>query len=373
MKRLGITVSYLAKKDPPFHEEKYFYQLSLEGKKQQIQVFIFDPLYINWKTRTVSGWTIESLNRFVKVIQPVPELIYDRIFYRNRQHFLRYQPHVTRLMNDPKIRFLGRPLKGKYQTYQLLKDCPSIKSYLPETVRYDSKETLQQMLHRYQTICMKPNGGSHGRGVIKISHQAGHYFVTGRNQQNTHFTMHIPSERQFDHWLKQFVQQTRYIIQPYFDLITPSGFPFDVRILVQKNENFAWTTTGFAVRVGQSQTITSNLHGGGKAIPFQPFIKKHYPNRIEKIQTGIQAITSSIPAWIEQNHGPLVELGIDIGIDRKANIWLLEVNSKPGRSVFLQMGKLSIHQLAVQLPIRYAQALLQGPRRWNPVIQHSNV
>ena len=62
---------------------------------------------------------------------------------------------------------------------------------------------------------------------------------------------------------------------------------------VQKNENFAWTTTGFAVRVGQSHTITSNLHGGGKAIPFQPFIEKHYPNRIEKIQTEIKTITSS--------------------------------------------------------------------------------
>jgi len=371
MKTLGITVSYLARKYPPFHEKRYFSQLATEGKKKNIQVFIFDPKKINWNTRTVTGWTVESPQQFTKGIQPIPALIYDRIFYRNRQHFLQYKPHVTRLMNDPNIRFLGHPLKGKYQTYQLLKQSPFLQPYLPETVRYDTIETLHHMLHKHQTICMKPNGGSHGRGVLKISHQKGHYSVTGRNLLNRHFHGRFSNRYQFDHWLQQFVQQTRYIIQPYLTLLTPKGFPFDVRILVQKNEHHTWTTTGAAVRIGPSHTITSNLHGGGKAILFEPFLDKYYSDRIEPIQTKLTSITSYLPRFIEQNHGPLVELGIDVGIDQQANIWLLEVNSKPGRSVFLQMGKPEIHHLAVQLPIRYAESLLQGSRRWNPVIQHS--
>ena len=374
MNTLGITVSsFASKKYPPFHEIKYFHQLSNEGKKKRIQIFIFDPLKIDWRTKTVTGWILKTQKGFEKVVQPIPKLIYDRIFYRNRQHFLQYKPYVTRLMNDPTIRFLGRPLKGKYQTYQLLRQSSSLEPYLPETVRYDSMETIQRMLHKYNIICLKPNGGSHGRGVIKITQQNDAYFITGRNQKNAHFSIQIPNERQFDAWIQRFVNQIRYIIQPYLTLVTPDGFPFDVRILVQKNEQFSWTTTGAAVRVGHSHSITSNLHGGGKAIPFHPFIEKHYTNQVEKIQNGIKKINTYLPTFIEQHHGPLVELGIDIGIDREANIWILEVNSKPGRSVFLQMGKPNIHQLAVQLPIRYAEALLYGARRWNPVIQNSHV
>lgn len=374
MNTLGVTVCYFSRnKRPPFLETKYFYQLSNEGEKKQVQIVIFNPKDVNWKTRTVSGWQVGPYQRFEKVIRPLPNLIYDRCYYRNSVHYLKYKPYVTRLLNDPHIRFLGRPLKGKYQTYQLLKECTPIKSFLPETVRYHSQEAIRQMLRKYDTICMKPNGGSHGRGVIKISHDNGHFFVHGRNHDNSNFHVHLINESQFDRWIKQFVKEARYIIQPYLELVTSNGFPFDVRILVQKNENLAWITTGSAVRVGQSHTITSNLHGGGRAFSLNPFLEKHYTDSVQKIKTGIKTITSHIPVFIERNHGPLVELGLDVGIDNKANIWLLEVNSKPGRSVFLQMGEQKIHHLAIQLPILYSKALLRGPRRCNPVIQNSNV
>ncbi len=374
MNTLGITVCYLLNnKRPPFLETKYFYQLSQEGKKKNLQIIIFSPMDVNWKTRTVLGWQVGSIQRFEKVIRPLPTLIYDRCYYRNRHHYLKYKPYVTRLLNDPQIRFLGRPLQGKYQTYQLLKQCTSIHSYLPETVRYQSKNSILQMLGKYKTICMKPNGGSHGRGVIKLSHENGHFFVHGRNHDNRNFHVHLINENQFERWIQHFVKDTRYIIQPYLELTTPQGYPFDIRILIQKNEHFAWTLTGAAVRVGPSHTITSNLHGGGKAYPLDPFLEKHFTASVQKIKKGIQTIISHVPSFIEQNHGPLVELGLDIGIDRQANPWLLEVNSKPGRSVFLQMGAQQVHHLAIQLPILYSQALLRGSRRCKPVNHHSHV
>lgn len=374
MNTLGIIVCYLLKnKQPPFFETKYFYQLSMVGKKKQLQVIIFNPMDVNWKTRTVVGWMVGSSQRFEKVIHPLPKLIYDRCHYRTRDDFLKYRPFVTRLMNDPQIRFIGRPLKGKYQTYELLKHCRSIQDYLPETVRYDSNETIYKMLHKHHTICMKPNGGSHGRGVIKISLNNGQFFVQGRTHDNRNFHVNIMNKNRFDRWIKQFVKDTRYIIQPYLELTTPNGRPFDVRILVQKNEHLAWMTTGAAVRVGPSHTITSNLHGGGKAFPLRTFLEKHFADSVQTILSDIKTIAYHIPSFIEQNHGPLVELGLDVGVDRQAHVWLLEVNSKPGRSVFLQSGNHKTHHLATQLPILYSLALLRGARRWKPVIQNKNV
>ena len=54
-------------------------------------------------------------------------------------------------------------------------------------------------------------------------------------------------------------------MQPYLDL-SHHGHPFDIRALVQ-NKHGRWTLTGCMVREGAEGSLTSNLHGGGKAYP----------------------------------------------------------------------------------------------------------
>jgi hypothetical protein len=144
-------------------------------------------------------------------------------------------------------------------------------------------------------------------------------------------------------------------------LTTPDHRPFDIRILVQKNEHSQWETTGMAVRTGKPNMITSNLHGGGQALTFRPFIDRYYSKEtVKKILSKIEWVSAFVPPFIEQHHGQLIELGIDVGIDRDGNVWILEVNSKPGRTIFLRTGEKKIRQRAVQLPMFYAHSLLQG-------------
>lgn len=365
MNHLGVTVCYQSKtKRPPFIETRYFYQLATEAKKHAIHLTVFSPIEINWQNRTVPAWVIEKSNRWEKRICPLPSLIYDRCYYVNSQHYLKYKPYVQRLMNDPNIRFLGRPLSGKYQTHLILKKCKPLQPFLPETICYHSIEDVTTMLQKYQSVCLKPNGGSHGRGVIKLTPYKENFFVEGRTLHNQPFRTLIKSHKQLAQWITKFIQRTRYIIQPYLQLSTAADLPFDLRILVQKDGNLAWKTTGLAVRVGKAHSLTSNLHGGGTAVPYLPFIKEHFSaNTHEQIHKNIQTIISIVPSFIEQNYGPLVELGLDVGIDRNSHVWLLEVNSKPGRSVFLRTGNKEIHHLATSLPILYSKALLQGSRR----------
>lgn len=371
MDRLGITVCYLnQKRRPPFLETQYFYELSMEGRKHQLELIVFNPKEVNWKTRTVPGWRIHPSKRWEQQIFQLPKLIYDRCYYVNRQHYFLYKPSVQKLYHDPQIRFLGRPLGGKYQTYQILKKCPSITPYLPETIRFQSMKNLNEMIEKYHSICLKPNGGSHGRGVIKITPFQRHVLIQGRSLTNQLFQQWMEFS-QLQDWLQKWTQQTRYIIQPYLPLTTPQQSPFDIRILVQKGGDQQWHVTGSAVRIGKAHSLTSNLHGGGSALPFIPFLQENYDQEIQqKIQNSMDQITSTVPTFIEQNYGPLVELGLDIGIDRKGNVWILEVNSKPGRSVFLRTGHKKTHHLAIQLPILYAKSLLRSPRRCNPVISY---
>jgi hypothetical protein len=81
---------------------------------------------------------------------------------------------------------------------------------------------------------------------------------------------------------------------------------------------------------------------------------------VPSILDRLETVSHLIPPFIEKHHGPLVELGIDVGVDRQGNVWILEVNSKPGRTIFTKTGELDIGKRSVQLPIYYARALLMG-------------
>jgi hypothetical protein len=358
---LGIMVCEGRKnKYPPFFEAPYFMQMAREGKKHGIRVIVFNPRHINWYTRKVPCWIATDDGKWTRGVEPLPRLIYDRLYYTDSNHYLKYKPHVLRIADDPNIRLLGRALGGKMKTYEILKRCPEIRPFLPPTVSYQTPRDVLRMLDKFPAVIIKPNGGSHGRGVVAISRVSGKWFVRGRTKDNQTFQNWISGDEKLQDWIRNFIRDTKYVIQPFLDLATSDGRPYDVRILVQKNERRQWETTGMAVRIGKPFTITSNLHGGGQAVVFTRFISKNFPEPLTRaIQKKIWLISSMVPPFIEEHHGPLVELGVDVGIDRRGDVWILEVNSKPGRAVFIKTGELAVRKRAIQLPIRYACALLE--------------
>lgn len=359
---LGVIVCYNSKHSvPPFSESSFFYQLTVEGKKLDLDVIVFSPKEIDWKKRTVSAWVVDAKKKWQKSVFPVPKMIYDRCYYPNQSHYVEYKPAVILIEKDPHIQFLGRALGGKLKTYDILKSYKEIWPFLPTTLRYLHVEDALDFLDEEGAILLKPNGGSHGRGIVAVEKSENKYKLRGRLANNKPFQYAIQSKETLKRWLKAFVGETRYIMQPFLELNTVNNEPFDIRILVQKNEKREWETTGLAVRIGNSDTITSNLHGGGHATTFHPFIKQNYPeNAFSTITNQIKKISTLVPKLIEENHGPLLELGLDIGIDRQGSVWILEVNSKPGRSIFIQTGEKEIRRRSVQLPVSYAHTLLKS-------------
>lgn len=359
---LGILVCYNARgKRPPFSDSRYYWELSFEGKKHNMDVIVFSPKEVDWATRKVPCWYVDASKNWRQDIRPLPPLIYDRCYYADSKQYLAYHPFTDKIRNDPHLRLLGRPLGGKLKTHQLLIESEEIRPFLPTTLRYQSAKELMQFIHKHQAGLIKPNGGSHGRGVVAITKHPEGIHVRGRSKQNETLQYFFHEEPKFRLWVNKFIGSTNYIIQPFLRLTTVDHRPFDLRILVQKNEVKEWITTGMAVRTGDPDTITSNLHGGGTAAVFDQFMEKHFPEELRKaITKKIHHLASVVPPFIEKNHGPLLELGLDVGIDVEGNVWILEVNSKPGRSIFLKTGEKETRKRAIQLPMKYAYALLMS-------------
>lgn len=339
-----------------FIDKGYYKKLTLFGRKQGIRVFVFSPRRVHFSTRTVAGFEYRN-GAWQADTFPLPAFVYDRCFvgpaYRH------YKPFVEKLQNDRNITFLGHGLSGKWQVHQMLLRSPELSRLLPPTELF-TYSALTDTLEKYGAAVIKPMAGTHGIGVARIQERRGGYEISGRNRENQPFRRIVREPGGLKRFVAAFTTGRKFLVQPYLELHTPDGSPFDVRVLVQKNGQGEWETTGKAVRIGDKRSITSNLHGGGKAVPLSPFLARHYkPAMQTRIEQTIDRLAAELPRFLEQSHGRLVELGIDVGIDTAGNAWIIEVNSRPGRTVFAMINDRAAQLHSITQPVRYAHYLMK--------------
>lgn len=358
---LGILVNYNSHSFPPFSEKGFFKILSIQGKKLGIEVTVFSPFTIQWHRNKVIGFRYsKKSNSWIKGIYSIPSLLYDRIFFTSKEQVQRFHAAIHRLKEDHQSTLLGRGLPGKWKVYNMYKDVESLHPFIPETVLYKNDQKWQKKLLKNGSLFFKPVSGSHGRGVVKVSFVKDRLDVKGRTAYNQMFSKTFRSFRSCDSWLKKFIGQREYIYQPYLELCTPSNIPFDLRVLVQKNGKGLWEETGRAIRIGKTGGLTSNLHGGGSATDANRFIRKSYSKvQMEDINEQITTINNHLPQVLEEKYGPLLELGIDVGIDQQGKVWIIEANSKPGRRSFQLSNNGMVHKNALLAPIRYTNYIVR--------------
>ncbi|MED1793325.1 YheC/YheD family protein [Brevibacillus nitrificans] len=339
-----------------FIDKGYYKKLTLFGRKQGIRVFVFSPRRVNFSSRTVAGFEYRN-GAWQSDTFPLPAFIYDRCFvgpaYRN------YKPFVEKLQNDRNITFLGHGLSGKWQVHQMLIHSKQLSPLLPPTELF-THSALLETLEQYGAAILKPMAGTHGIGVVRVKRRKGDFEVSGRSKENQPFRRILQGEAGLKRFVSTFTNGRKFLVQPYLELHTPDGSPFDVRVLVQKNGEGEWETTGRAVRIGDKRSVTSNLHGGGKAVPLAPFLSRHYKPALQtRIMQTIDQVAIELPRFLEQSHGRLVELGIDVGIDTAGNVWIIEVNSRPGRTVFTMINDPAAQFHSITQPVRYAHYLMK--------------
>jgi len=353
---LGIMVCKV--KNNLFHEHSFYRLLQTTGAQRNMLTFVFYPDQIDWSSRKVTGFYYSSSAQQWKQRKfPLPQFIYDRCFYTSSKDYLYYQPYISNIKKDKTIHFLGNGLNGKWQVYQILSKDHQFKNFLPLTIKYRNIKQLLTWLQRFPVI-IKPIGGSHGKGVIKVFKQNDNFHIIGRNHHNQKISFQFSNINDFSNFIKNFTQKGRFLIQQYLTLTTSQNNPYDIRVLIQKNQYGQWETTGMAARLGDANNITSNLHGGGRVEPVINLLTTQFGNfKAKTIINEINLLAQQLPPFIESAHGDLIELGLDIGVDQEGGVWIIEVNSKPGRSVFELLNDEETSKRSSIMPILYAEFL----------------
>ncbi|WP_170006618.1 YheC/YheD family endospore coat-associated protein [Bacillus fonticola] len=337
----------------------FVWRCAQEASAYELDILHIVPTKFDPKSGTFSAKRYNRDQDFFEDVEcGVPTYLYDRCTYGDDALSRRAKPIVQWLKSRKDVTFLGYGLPDKWKQYEALKRHSNLSPYLPKTTRVEEAGELIPLLQQHGTLCLKPIHGAHGFGIYKIEQRNESLYVA--TQKKAKLVEHtFPSLKEGILWLNKLVTKFDYMVQPFLSLQDDKKQPFDIRVFLQKNEEGKWIERGRGVRVGKANHLLSNLAAGAKTIPFDQFLKTVPTAKRSYLLSEIDSILYTLPTYLEETFHPLFELGIDIAVSAKGAVWVLDVNSKPGRKVLLETNAQLADTLA-KAPLAYTAYLLQA-------------
>jgi glutathione synthase/RimK-type ligase-like ATP-grasp enzyme len=349
---IGILTS---RKGRVFSEPRYFRQLIKEGRELGCTVFLFAPQDVSVNRRVVHGFVPNGGKGWVNMTFPWPDVVIDRYRYSPTKEFAQYVEFRKR----KGFLYANNRLANKWKVHQMLMKDERMHRWLPEAHLYDAA-LLRKMAGRYPSLYVKPVNGTGGRGILRIERRGASYRLLGRDRQREKRVAEAQSLTTVSKTVSRWVNNGLFIIQQGLELQLIPGRAVDMRLLIQKDETGNWRITGHGMRIGGTRSATSNLHGGGRAADSARFLQSRFgEEKTSAILAECEALAIQTAETVETYFGRMLELGLDIGIDVQGRVWLIEINPKPGREIFKEMGKRQLYRRAIRRPLQYALYLLK--------------
>ena len=342
-------------------EATYINEIAARSHQYGIECFHFLPSAINPLTKLILGRRFDATEQcWMDDEFPIPSLIYDRCFYGDDEHSKQCIPIVSWLKSREDIVFLGFGLPNKLELYETLSNS-SLIPYLPRSQAIKDCTEVIVALSQQKKVIIKPINGSQGYGIYYLKKNDKTIHV--KTEKNKKIISRIfPNESKLFQWLQPLINHRPYLLQPYLELSTASSQPFDIRILMQKDEQGLWVERGKGIRIGNTGGILSNLSAGGTVIDFTSWASNLSIPKKEYINNELNFITTNLPQILEQEILPLFEIGIDIGVAKNGAIWILDVNSKPGRKVILKTQP-DLQETLFLAPLLYGKYLTHAENK----------
>jgi hypothetical protein len=351
-----ISLGFLTIRQHQEHE--YATEIAKRASLYGIEMYRFTPLSIDPLTEKVHGEQFNSESQsWVPCTFDIPNFIYDRCFYHRDSRSKKSKPIVQWLKKRPDITFLGNGFPSKWELYSRLHAHPLLSPYTVKTTKAASIHDFIDCLKAEKNIILKPETGSCGRGIYMVKQTKNSIVIQDTAKEKS--TRVVKSKAELTDWIKTLLRTQSYLCQPLLSLRTPSGQPFDVRLLLQKNENNEWTERGRGVRIGEKGTFIANISAGATIIPFAEWFSKIPKPQQVLINDGMDTILSALPYYLDEQFGPLFEIGLDMGVTPEGAVWILDINSKPGRKVVVETAPHEAEKL-YHAPLRYCRYLAEG-------------
>lgn len=218
---------------------------------------------------------------------------------------------------------------GKLGKYKFMQQYMTINKLLPET-KSATKPNIYKMIMKYDSLYLKPDEGTGGRGIYKITKTENGFHLRGgttSRNYNNYEALYIS--------LDKILHKNKYVVQQGIDLLKTNGRSFDIRVMVQKNRNGQLETTGIIGRLAKPNKIVTNFHSGGTPLPIDTLLKSHLSGaaRADFIKK-IESLGRKASLVLAESYRRKKAFGVDIAIDSNMKPWILEINTGPDKSIF---------------------------------------
>lgn len=202
-----------------------------------------------------------------------------------------------------------------------------INAFVPETLRL-SEASLAQLLAKFGMVYVKPEYGSHGKGVIRVER-----CTEGFKYQIEHDVRIFATVEQLYQALKKLTNRKSYLVQQGIHLLKHYGDRFDLRVMVQLTPQKTWQTTGIIGRVAAKKKIITNYHGGGKIVTAERLLSPH-SNTVPSQLRALEKLGESTARAMSKAFPGVRKIGLDIAHDSSMKPWIIEVNTSPDPYIF---------------------------------------
>ncbi|MHB8172766.1 MAG: YheC/YheD family endospore coat-associated protein, partial [Thermincolia bacterium] len=298
---------------------------------------------------------VDSEGAWVARVLPLPNVIYDRCF----GPYGRAGSYKLRAMLEeiPDVKlFNAMPKLKKWETYQVLSHNPRLWDYLPKSVLYSELQDLSKALADWGKLYIKPNGLSKGQGVFRVSEGYDGGLVVEYRTRKENITLFLNSAEEFDGLLSSYREKGGgYIIQQQINLARYKGYPFDLRVLCQKSILGEWIIGGIVARVAARGSIITSPRSGGTVAPWSAVMKNIFKENMQGTVSGqLKEIAMEVCRTIENHYGCCGELGLDLAVDSKGKVSIIEVNGKPLKVSLKRLNDPELNKEIYANPIKFA-------------------
>ncbi|XMB29044.1 YheC/YheD family protein [Paenibacillus sp. BR2-3] len=231
-------------------------------------------------------------------------------------------------------------VQSKWIKTKLLLQNSFIKKFIPDTRKFN-RSNLEQMIHSYGMVYVKPERGTYGNGVIRAERGDRHGYTYQIEEI-------IRTFETFDAFYKSLAKRTggrSYLIQKGIHLLKHNQRRFDIRVMVQLSPKGAWEATGVIGRLGHPRKIVTNYHSGGKPMAIEKLLSTHLSERKRMLLTGeLHKLGIRMAAQLHKTYPRIHQIGVDVGLDKTLTPWIIEVNMNPDPYIFNQLKDKSMYK-----------------------------
>lgn len=315
--------------------------------------YLFTSQGIDWEKNLAKGYFFAGESWEARLV-PFPNVVYDRLPTRKSESRPENKLAKERLRQDYLIPWFNPGFFNKLDIFELLKDSPHAEKYLPETRLFTSVAEARRLLDKHGSIYLKPVNGTLGIGIRQVIAEFPGSTCYCRFKDQSGSSKLLKFNSLYALTSKMFGKRglKNLLIQQRIVLLKVDGRPVDFRVHANKDGKGKWQVSAIAGKKAGFGSITTHVRNGGDVHTLEELFGKKGAAEYERKLTRAALELSEILE--ERLGGTAGEFGFDFGVDRDGIVWLFEVNSKPGRSIFHHRGMRKYEYLTRKLPIDYA-------------------